>query len=350
MTPAAERLPWISVVVPARNEERHLGRCLDSIVTQDYPPDRLEIVVVENGSGDGTAAVAESYARRDPRITVLVSKARNQAEAMNIGIRTARGEIVARVDAHSWLGPGYLRGVAAALARYPDTVGVGGPFLPAGATLLERVAAKARSSPVGVGGGYGSDRRATDHPVATVQCGAYRRQALLDIGLFDPAMAYGEDEELNWRFVRRGATIMLCPALAQYYRPRPTLRALARQYWNYGQGRFRVVRKHPDFLRPKHVVPSLFVAALPGLVVSAGVGGAVGITAGGVLAAYAALLAVEAVREAVRGSWREALLLPAAILAMHVGYGSGMIWAALRGLTGKDEAAAAATAGEECRA
>ncbi|MDR7420621.1 MAG: hypothetical protein QN178_17110, partial [Armatimonadota bacterium] len=169
-------------------------------------------------------------------------------------------------------------------------------------------------------------------------------------GLFDPDMAYGEDEELNWRFVRAGATIMLCPALKQCYRPRSTLGALARQYWNYGQGRVRVVLKHPAFLRPKHVVPSLFVVALPVLVAESVVGGPAGMAAGGVLGAYAALLAVEALRALKSGAWREAVLVPVAIFAMHVGYGGGMIRAMLRYLVSRDRRVPARATGEGCRA
>ena len=346
-----ESAPFVSVIVPVRNEERHLSRCLESILAQEYPRERLEIVIVENGSTDDTVSVAEGFARRDARIRLLISQARNQAEAMNVGIRAARGDIVARVDGHSYLGAGYLCGVVDALRRYPDAVGVGGPFLPAGETLMERVAGRARSSPIGVGGGYGSDRKTEDHPVATVQCGGYWRAALLEIGLFDVDMAYGEDEELNWRFVRSGRVVMLCPGLAQYYRPRGSLRALARQYWNYGQGRLRVVRKHPDFLRAKHLVPSAFVVGLPLLGMAALFGGAASFVAGGIASLYAALLIGAGAVEAGRGGWREAWLVPAAIFCMHAGYGSGMLWGMIQqGISRRRAARSAATTGERCRA
>src|SRR5262249_58167256 len=158
----------------------------------------------------------------------------------------------------------YVARVVEALDRHPEGAGVGGAFLPVGETLRERVAGLARSSRLGVGGGYGADRRPHDHPVRSVQCGAYRREALLAVGGFDPAMAYGEDEELNWRLRKRGGKVMLCPALRQLYRPRATLSGLWRQYWNYGRGRMRVLRKHPDFLAGRHLAPSALVIALGG--------------------------------------------------------------------------------------
>ena len=114
----------------------------------------------------------------------------------------------------------------------------------------------ARASRLGVGGGYGVDRRNDDHPVRTVQCGAYWRQGLLDVGLFDVAMAYGEDEELNWRLRQAGRQVYLCGTLAQQYRPRASLSALARQYWNYGKGGSGSWRSIRAFSL-RHLVPSV---------------------------------------------------------------------------------------------
>ena len=219
----ADQQAFVSVVVPARDEERSLGLCLDSILTQHWPGDRLQVLVVENGSRDRTRDVAEAWAARDPRVSVVVSRAANHAEAMNVGIQAARGEIVARVDAHSHIDRRYVAEVVAAFDRHPGAAVVGGAFLAAGETPCERVAGFARSSRLGVGGGYGTDRIPHDHPVRSVQCGAYRREALLAVGGFDPAMAYGEDEDLNWRLRQRGFEVILCPALLQHYRPRASL-------------------------------------------------------------------------------------------------------------------------------
>src|SRR4029450_5799208 len=117
----AGQQPVVSVVVPARNEERFLGRCLASITAQRWPDDdRLQIVVVENGSRDRTREVAEAWATRDPRVAGVVSNAANRAEAMNDGIRAARGGIVARIDAHSYVDRGYLAEVVASFARHPE--------------------------------------------------------------------------------------------------------------------------------------------------------------------------------------------------------------------------------------
>ena len=321
--------PLVSVVVPARDEEHTLGPCLSSIMAQHWPGDRLEVVVVENGSRDRTRAVAEAWAARDPRVAVIVSEAANHAEAMNAGIRAARGEIVARVDAHSYVDRDYVAEVAAALDRHPRAAAVGGAFLPVGETLRERVAGLARSSRIGVGGGYGADRVPYDHPVRSVQCGAYRRDALLAAGGFDPAMAYGEDEELHWRLRQRGFEVMLCPALRQLYRPRGSLTGLWRQYWNYGRGRMRVLRKHPDFQAPRHLAPSALVVALAGLAAAGTVVPAAYTALAVVASAWVAVLVAAAC--AARGAeWRERLLLPVAVGGMHLAYGAGLLHELMR--------------------
>jgi succinoglycan biosynthesis protein ExoA len=318
--------PSVSVVVPARNEEATLGACLASIRAQQPIAGGIEIVVVENGSRDRTRAVAEAVANEDARVRVVASSARNQAEAMNDGILAAHGDVVARVDAHSTIAPDYLRRVLAALARHPRAAGVGGPFQPAGETAMERAIGHARSSPLGVGGGYGADRDGTEHPVRSVQCGAYWREPLLEAGLFDPAMAYGEDEELNWRLLQNGADVVLCPGLRQPYRPRASLGALLEQYWRYGQGRARVLRKHPGFLAARHLVPSAFLIALAALLLGTLVGSAR--AASGLLFVGGSwlLVLVAAGLLALRSApASEAARVPLAVACMHLGYGAGVL-------------------------
>jgi cellulose synthase/poly-beta-1,6-N-acetylglucosamine synthase-like glycosyltransferase len=162
-----------------------------------------------------------------------------------------------------------------------------------------------------------------------VQCGAYRKHELDAVGGFDPAMAFGEDEELNWRLHRAGREVWLCPDLRQPYRPRGSVAGLVRQYWSYGRGRMRVLRKHPAFLQLRHLVPSAFVAALAvtvGMVI-VGFGAAPLAT---VLGAYAAVLVVAALRALRTAPLVEAALVPVAIACMHLAYGSGLLWQALR--------------------
>src|SRR5262249_28017996 len=145
---------------------------------------------------------------------------------------------------------------------------------------------------------------------------------LLAFGGFDPAMAYGEDEELNWRLRQRGFQVILCPALLQLYRPRASLRGLWKQYWNYGRGRMRVLRKHPGFLAPRHLAPSALVVVLGGLAAAGAVVPAARAALALVVGAWGAVL-VGGACAARRARWRERLLLPGAIAGMHLAYGAG---------------------------
>jgi succinoglycan biosynthesis protein ExoA len=321
--PPLDAWPRVSVVVPARDEARTIDACLDSILAQRYPRERLEVIVVENGSRDATAERALVRAAVDARLRVVRSAARNHAEALNDGLAHARGDVVARVDAHSRIAPDYVRRVVRELRRRPRAAAIGGPFMPAGETPFERAAGAARSSPLGVGGGYGADRDAAPHPVRSVQCGAYRRDVLEAVGGFDAAMLHGEDEELNWRVVCAGHEIWLCPDLEQPYRPRATPGALLRQYWHYGRGRARVLAKHPAFLSPRHLVPSCFVAAAVLAVVAAVAGDATPLA---LLAGAWAIVLVAAGLLATRTLVvRDAVLVPIAVACLHVGYGAGML-------------------------
>jgi len=323
--------PLVSVVVPARDEEACIGRCLESLLAQTYPAGRMEILVVDNRSRDRTALIVAGYTAHDARIRLLSCDGANQADAMNLGVREARGEIVARVDAHGHVEPDYVAQAVAALARHPGVVAVGGPYLPAGEQLLERVAWLARSSRIGVGGGWYSDKQTEEHEARTVGCPVYRRDALLAAGLFDPAMAYGEDDELHWRLTQRGGRILFCPALRQHNRPRASLRALGRQYWNYGRGRLRVLRKHPDFVQPRHLVPSAFVVVLVATALAALVAPAGCAALLALLAVYGAALALAGVL-VLRHGVREALLVPWAVGVMHLAYGGGMLCGAVAAL------------------
>lgn len=323
----AER-PFVSVVVPARDEEKALPICLDSLLAQTYDAARTEILVVDNRSTDRTPDIVQEYAKRDPRVRLLRCDGANQAAGMNAGVLAARGGIVARIDAHGWVEPEYLERAVAVLERHPAAAAVGGPYLPACERLLERVSALARASRIGVGGGWYADKDATEHAVRTVGCPVYRRQHVIDAGMFDPGMAYGEDDELHWRLAKQGGAILFSPELRQYNRPRATLGALGRQYWNYGRGRLRVLRKHPDFLLVKHLVPGAFVAVLVALAVLAVVLPIARPALTVLLGAYATALAVAAAAGAEHG-WREALLVPCAVGIIHVAYGGGMLCGAL---------------------
>lgn len=319
-------LPVVDVVIPAYNEEAHIGRCLDHVFAQDYPADRIAVVVVDAGSSDRTVEVVRARKLDQPALRLLIGDVRlNAGQAMNAGIAAGTGELIARVDAHTYIEPDYLRRAAEIFAELgPGLALAGGQPHQVGETRFGRAVTLARRSRFGVGGSVYADRRPRAF-VDTVQGGVYRRAALEAIGGFASSVPTGEDEECNWRLRRAGYDIVLDISLGFEYTTRSSWRALYRQYRHYGAVRVRVVASHPDYLRMRHVIPGGFVALVAVLAALSPISSAArGLLAGSV-ATYASAV-VGASLVATRDSDRS--LTPsvaACFTALHLGYGVGLV-------------------------
>ena len=325
--------PVVDVVIPAFDEEAHIGGCLDRVFAQDYPADRLRVWVVDAGSSDRTVDVVR--ARPEPGLTVLAGHGRlNAGQAINVGVEAGCGELVARVDAHTYLAPDYLSRAVALMAELgPRVALVGGQPTQVGETRFGEAVARARRSPVGVGSGSIYAEQRSRAYVDTVQGGVYRRAALEAVGGFGTTFRTGEDEECNWRLRRAGYDVLLDVRLEFSYTTRSSWRALFRQHRNYGISRACVVARHPAYLRPRHLAPSALVLTVGGLAALAGAGTAAGRSRsarrarralGATLAAYGTgMLAAGAV--AAGDDRTLAPRVAAAFTAMHLGYGIGLM-------------------------
>jgi succinoglycan biosynthesis protein ExoA len=315
--------PMVTVVMPVRNEEAFIARSLGAVVEQDYPRERLEILVVDGCSTDGTVGIVRSMCDRHPGIRVLENPRRVQAAALNRGIEAARGEIVVRVDGHSFIASDYVsRCVDLLLSGRADNVG--GRMRPEAQGLVGRAIALATSSRFGLGNSkfhYSDEEQYVD----TVYLGAYRRETLERIGRYDELVDVNEDYELNYRLRRAGGRILLSPRIRSTYRPRDSLHALGAQYLRYGRWKGRILREHPGSLVWRQVVPPLMVATF----VLAGLAAAAWAPALAVLLAAVGTYAVACLAAAilvVRGEWR---LLPAAAAVfptLHLAWGAGVWW------------------------
>jgi succinoglycan biosynthesis protein ExoA len=318
--------PSIDVLMSTFNEEDYVGRCLANVLAQDYEPALVRVLLVDGGSTDGTVAEARSIAEADSRLTVIADgRRRNLPAALNLALETSNAELVAKIDAHGFPEHDFLRRAVEIFASEdPDVACVGGRPLQEGVSPFGEAVAIARTSNFGVGGSVYAGKAAREF-VDTVQCGVYRRSALDEVGFFDEDMNYGEDEELNWRLVRGGYKILLDETMRFHYVTRNTWLALFRQYRNYGRARVGVVRKHPDFLRTRHLVPAAFVAFLAGLAAAA----PFSTGARRVLAATAAAYAAAAVASSFEAAGRRRPAVTARVAAcfsaLHLGYGIGTI-------------------------
>ncbi len=314
------KLPTVSVIVPARNEERCIAACLESVAAQDYPKERVEIWVADGRSDDRTREIVARLAERDPRIRLVDNPGRIVPTGMNAAIVRSQGELIVRVDAHTTIPPDYLAQVVASFARSRADC-VGGRMEARGEGYWGTVIAHVTSHPFGVGGArFHYSRR--EGPADTVYLGAYRRETLMRIGLYDERFVRNQDDELNYRLRKMGGTVWFSPAIRAFYVNRATLGQLFRQYEQYGFWKVRLYRKHPRMFRARHAIPALFVGAwacgiflaLAGAVRGEAV--AVGLPA---LHLSAGLMA------ALLSRWRLRIALgaPLGFLVLHVAYGLG---------------------------
>jgi len=310
--------PLISIVVPIRNEEATIERLARSLLDQDYPPDRYEILMADGGSDDRTRALLAAV-DTGARIRVLENPGRTAPAALNVAIAESKGEIVTRVDGHSFVAPDYLSRIVAVMEETGEAV-VGGPVLMYADTPFRRALVEALYSRVGVGAVPYRTLRKRGY-VASLQTGSFARRVLDEVGAFDESLAIVEDLDMNTRIRKAGHRLLLDPSIRFWYLPRPTLGALWRQIYTVGLVKARILRKHPDILRIKYVVPSVFVALLIAAVALAACGSPAGYA---FLAAYAGVVGAFAASRVGRlgaGAVRLITIVP----TLHVGYGLGFL-------------------------
>jgi succinoglycan biosynthesis protein ExoA len=331
--PAITARTPVSVIMPVRDEQRHLAEAVGHVLAQDYPAE-LELVLAVGPSRDATEEIAQRLAADDPRITVVANPSGLIPAANNAAIKASRYPIVARVDGHALIPPGYLRQAVVTLQE-TGADNVGGIMAAEGVTPFEQAVAWAMTSRAGVG----SARFHTGGrpgPADSVYLGVYRRAALEQVGGYDEGYLRAEDWEMNHRIRQAGGLIWFQPRLRVTYRPRATLAALARQYFHYGRWRRVVTRQHTGTINLRYLAPPVTLLAIAvGLV--AGLAGLVG-TVTGLLPAtdwlmlgflvpalyLAGILAVSAT--AARSLARPALAcLPVALVTMHLAWGAGFL-------------------------
>jgi glycosyltransferase involved in cell wall biosynthesis len=322
---APER-PFVSVIVPCRNEAGFIAACLESIRAGTYPRHRFEILVVDGLSDDGTRAIVERIAATDDRIRLLENPDRIVPSALNLAIRRARGEIVMRMDAHNEYPPDYMTSLVEWLER-SGADNVGGLFLtrPANGSAKARAIAAALSHPFGVGNSR--YRIGTSGPrwVDTVPFGCYRREAFDRLGGFDEELVRNQDEEFNLRLVRGGGRILLVPSVTTIYRARDSLRRLWRMHQQYGYFKPLVVRKAGGVFTVRQLIPAAFVLALLAGLLLAPLGTPGQLLLPGLLAVYAAAAAAASAPTSAREGWPCAAWLVLAFAVIHLAYGFGYL-------------------------
>lgn len=325
----------VSIIIPCYNEKTHIHLLLDAIYAQSFPRSRMEVVIADGMSTDGTREIISEWSKlhQDLRLELVDNKKQIIPAALNRAIEYASNEVIIRLDAHSHPYPDYvIRTVSALEAEVADNVGGLWEIKPGAETWIARSISLAASHPLGVGDAlyrYGKKAAYVD----TVPFGGFRRDLWVRLGGFDETLLTNEDYEFNSRIIKSGGKIWFDPEIRSVYYSRPTLGGLVRQYWRYGYWKYRMVKRYPATIRWRQALPPIFVASLffsmllvwfplfRGLLVIE-------------ILLYSIILLIISMKLAIVK--REPALvigIPASIASMHVSWGSGFLWSIAIGLT-----------------
>ena len=323
----------VSVIIPCINEERYIGKCLDSLVSQDYPKEKMEVFVVDGMSEDRTREVINKYVEKYSFFKLLDNPKKFTPFALNTGIRNSKGEIIIRMDAHATYIKDYISKCVKYLKEYnADNVGGTVKIIPKTNTLIAKTIALSLSNPFGVGNAYyKSGYSGQPKWVDTVFGGCYKREVFKKIGLFNENLVRSQDIEFNLRLKKAGGKILLVPDIIAYYYPKSNFKEFF--VHNFKDGIWAIYPlkfvKIPLCLR--HYIPFIFILSLLGT-------GLLGIFFPiffwlflFIFGSYFLVANYFSVKISTKEKdIRFLFLMPVAFACRHIGYGLGSIWGLIK--------------------
>lgn len=325
----------ISVIVPCYNEERYITSLLDAIYTQTIALERVEVIIADGLSSDQTRKKVSDFQENHPKLSVLLidNPKRNIPSALNLAIRSAQGEYIIRLDAHSIPEQNYLE----LCIRHLDeevAQNIGGVWniQPGENSTIAAAIAVAAAHPLGVGGAKYRNTNATAGYVDTVPFGAYRKEFLHEIGLYDETLLSNEDYELNTRIRKAGGKIYLDPKIRCTYFSRTDLKSLAKQYYRYGFWKFLMLRDYPFSIKPRQFLPPTLIVVIsilllvsliypPGLIFLIVFIG---------IYTFSLFFGTYLVTNTTKNAIAFHFLITASIITMHIAWGTGFLSSALK--------------------
>jgi glycosyltransferase involved in cell wall biosynthesis len=307
----------ISVILPVLNEEKYLADSVNSILSQEFSG-LIEVILAVGPSQDATLQIAQELQAKDSRVVVVDNPTGRTAAGLNRAIAASKYSIIVRVDGHSQLPKNYCE-LAFNLLNETGAVNVGGVMAAEGITLFQRSVARAMRSPLGVGasrfhtgGGAGESD--------TVYLGCFRKEAILEVGGFDERFTRAQDWELNFRLREKGGLIYFDPRLTVTYRPRSTVKALAKQYFEYGRWRRVVSRRHHGTINYRYLAPPFTVVATTLSLLLGAIASPLFLIPALVYSVF--ILGASLI---IGKSAGEVLCLPSILLTMHISWGFGFL-------------------------
>lgn len=312
----------VAVVIPCRNEEQYIGRCINSVLASDYPNELIEVFVCDGKSEDKTPVIVQEYSERHPNVKYLVNEQQTTPFALNLGITQSTGDVIIILGAHSELASNYISECVKILNEKPDVYCVGGVLKNHSEDELTKSIAVAMSSPFGVGSAHFRTGAKSGY-VDTVAFGAYRKEVFEKIGLFDEELARNQDDEFNYRMTKNGMKLWLSNQTSVLYHVRSSHFKLIKQYYQYGYWKVYVNRKHKAITTVRQLIPLFFVLFVIG-------GGLLSTFSNWLAMAYSTILAfyfIIALLVALRAEVAigQKLNVIIAFLCIHLSYGTGYL-------------------------
>ncbi len=325
-------MPLVSVIVPCRNETHSIDRCLDSVLASEYPWNRLEVIVADGMSEDGTREQVDRHAARDPRVRRIDNPARTTPQALNHAIAAAHGGLILRLDAHAAIAPDYIVRAVQNLETWgADCVGGAMRTIARGSGTFAAPIRIALSHRFGVGNAH--FRTGSDAPrwVDAVFGACWKREVFERIGGFDERLERSQDIELSGRLRRAGGKILMSPEMKIDYYARATLRGFWRQNWSNGVWAILPFAHVAGMaVSWRHLTPLALVLGLAGSIAAAAWTG-VGWLAWAVAGPYV----VADLGASAQAAWKErsvglVFLMPLVFASLHAAYGMGSLWGCMR--------------------
>lgn len=254
----------LSVIVPIYQEEKYISKCIDSMLSQDYPKDDLEIILVDGMSKDRTREIVATYTAKYPFIRMIDNPERIAPCAMNRGIKEAKGDVIIRLDAHVYYPKNYFSLLVEKLNELPGAENVGAlcNTLPVNDSITAQSIAAVLSSSFGMGNSHfrvGADK---EMEVDTVPFGCFHRSIFDKVGLYDEELVRNQDDELNARIIKAGGKIYLIPQLVCEYYARDTAKKVYKMFYQYGVFKPLVNKKLGSPATVRQFFPLFFVLGL----------------------------------------------------------------------------------------
>jgi succinoglycan biosynthesis protein ExoA len=321
-------LPFVSILIPIRNEAVYIERCLNAILDQDYPSELMEILVADGMSTDRTRRIVLGYMVKHPRIKMIDNPEGIVPTGLNRLINIAKGSVIIRVDGHCFINPNYVNRCVNYLQN-SQIDGVGGMMRSVGEDQLSNTIAIAMSSKFGVGGSFRTETAQTKQ-TDTIPFPAYRWETIERVGLYDEELVRNQDDEYNFRIRNNGGKILLANDIKSTYFGRASLKKLWRQYFQYGFWKVRVLQKHPRQMSLRHFIPFTFIFSLLSTIPVAMIWDWARPLPLILVLTYIFANLAASVSMSFKKGWENFSLLPICFALIHFGYGIGFFFGLLK--------------------